>query len=607
MIRGIVSAAAVAVALGLAWAAPAQEPDAAAIAKFADQYFQQGIAKGAAPGAVVAVAVGGKVVFTGAYGVTDRDSKRPMDADATAMRAGQVSQLVTALAVMRAADLGRVDLDADVQGLWAADAIKLDTREPVTLRQLLTHTAGVGDRLLGQTLAPGKPVPALGSFLASRPIAMEARPGQVVIESNLGMALAGLALERSSVPQSFADLADALVFRPAGMTHTTFAASQPSALARPYRWDGTTLVPMDDAQPLATPALGMVTTAHDMAALLALLTGGGEPLLSKPSLDRLTTRQFAVMRPMTGESFGLAEATAAGRTAWIRAGGNPGSSAAVALVPELRLGVFVAANASSYYGMEPDSPTAELVRGFANALVRAAWPAVAAAVPEVAPYQPDDAIEYGGTYRDAAIETDTPAKLLSLVSQKRVHVLDDIDVDVNGVHLRKVALDLFQGPNGEYLRFIRPAGEDSTHIAYPTGAYAVTSLWEAHWVQATASGAGFFLLLVGGLVSAAGLIRPAGRLANAIGAVAGFGGAALLGWMVYVLGSASMDLVVTRGLAGVPYPLVVWLPLVAIAPFAVLLGLFGRGLPTSNRLTLAGVTLGWGLLYPVLTAWNLAG
>src|SRR5437016_8223166 len=92
-------------------------------------------------GAVVSVVKDVQVLFQKGYGYADFEAKQPVLPDQTLFRPGSISKLFTATAVMQLVEQGKLDLDRDVSG-YLDFAIPKTYPEPVTLRQLLTHTAG---------------------------------------------------------------------------------------------------------------------------------------------------------------------------------------------------------------------------------------------------------------------------------------------------------------------------------------------------------------------------------------------------------------------------------------------------------------------------------
>src|SRR5439155_668650 len=97
-------------------------------------------------GDVVSVFKDGQVLFEKGYGYADFAAKKPVLADQTLFRPGSISKLFTATAVMQLVEQGKLDLDRDVNE-YLDFAIPKTYPEPVTLRRLLTHTAGFEDTL----------------------------------------------------------------------------------------------------------------------------------------------------------------------------------------------------------------------------------------------------------------------------------------------------------------------------------------------------------------------------------------------------------------------------------------------------------------------------
>ncbi len=95
------------------------------------------------PGLSVAVIDQGRIVWAQGFGWRDVGKRLPVDTD-TQFQVASISKPVTALAVLRLKESGRLDLDKDVNGYfkdWRLDSKWPD--KPVTLRLLLCHRAGM--------------------------------------------------------------------------------------------------------------------------------------------------------------------------------------------------------------------------------------------------------------------------------------------------------------------------------------------------------------------------------------------------------------------------------------------------------------------------------
>ena len=97
------------------------------------------------PGVSIALVENGAIKWAKGYGVANTDTKTNVDAN-TIFQAGSISKPVAALSALKLVEEGKLDLDTDVNTYlkdWQIPANKFTTTEKVTLRRLLTHTAGM--------------------------------------------------------------------------------------------------------------------------------------------------------------------------------------------------------------------------------------------------------------------------------------------------------------------------------------------------------------------------------------------------------------------------------------------------------------------------------
>lgn len=99
-----------------------------------------------AVGMGVAILDDGKVVLDAAFGLADREAKRAASTD-TLYRLGSISKPVAAAIAMQLVDEKKLDLDADVRAKLPDVAARM---QPTTMRQLLSHTAGIRHYIAGK-------------------------------------------------------------------------------------------------------------------------------------------------------------------------------------------------------------------------------------------------------------------------------------------------------------------------------------------------------------------------------------------------------------------------------------------------------------------------
>ncbi|GAB3637872.1 hypothetical protein GCM10027422_34620 [Hymenobacter arcticus] len=227
------------------------------------------------PGVSIAVIYNSKVIWTKAYGVVDRASNVPVTTR-TLFQAASISKAVTAYGALRQVEQGRLHLDGNVNDElrnWHLPDNAFTQTRKVTLRGLLSHTAGVGvDGFPGYTTTA--PVPTLRQVLEGEapantgPVRVEQMPGTGFRYSGGGYCIAQQLMLDAAGTTDFAALMQQLVLGPLGMKASTYAQPLPAAwraqAATGYGPDGTAVAGQWHTYPEMSPA-GLWTTAADLA------------------------------------------------------------------------------------------------------------------------------------------------------------------------------------------------------------------------------------------------------------------------------------------------------------------------------------------------------
>lgn len=213
--------------------AVAGEPAQRALSKadvdsWLDGYMPYALHSGDIPGAVVVVVKDGQFLTARGFGYSDLDKRTPVDPDKTLFRPGSVSKLVTWTAVMQQVEQGKLDLDKDVN-TYLDFKIPPFEGQPVTLRQIMTHTAGFEETSKEIIFYDAKKLRKLGDYLKRHTPARIYAAGTTPAYSNWATALAAYLVERTS-GQSFDDYLDQHVFAPLGMRNSTFRQPLPAAI-----------------------------------------------------------------------------------------------------------------------------------------------------------------------------------------------------------------------------------------------------------------------------------------------------------------------------------------------------------------------------------------
>ena len=332
---------------------------------------------GEIPGATVVVIQNNAVALKAGYGFADIRARIPVDPDRTRFRAGSISKLFTATAIMQLVEQGKIDLSADVNTYLGGFKISPTYPEPVTLANILTHTAGFDDRYLGIAAPVSQLVEPLGQYLAHGMPPRVMPPGKTFAYSNHGFGLAGHIVESVS-GQEFNAYVQANIFAPLGMSNSTFGVPYPvpQDIAVPYfkggNEGGFKRTELDRLR--FGPAGDLITTAGDMAPfMLAHLNRGaidgpieGAQLLSPATADNMQARHFVQVEGLDGWAYGFMEGHRNG-VRWIGHDGSwLGFCSELVLVPETKSGFFVAYNGDCQY------PASASIR---KAMFDLLWPA----------------------------------------------------------------------------------------------------------------------------------------------------------------------------------------------------------------------------------------
>jgi CubicO group peptidase (beta-lactamase class C family) len=301
------------------------------------------------PGAAVAVVHEGRVDHLAGYGCANIERAVAVDPRTTVFHVASVSKPFVALAALQLAERGQIDLHADVNRYLRGVRVPAAWNRPVTLHDLLTHSAGFEESIVGYAARTPADVRPLGEFLAAKLPRRGWPPGDVTAYSNYGYALAGYVVE-SVAGVSFADYVRNEVLQPLGMTRSSFAQPPPPELARDAALSyqcTTTCVPIRPDYRSAYPPGGLVTTAEDMSRFLLAQLGvplAGKRALSDSVRHLMQTRQFTNDPGLPGLTYGFAEDVSMSARALSHAGGASGYSSFVFVVPERQAGMFVVAN-----------------------------------------------------------------------------------------------------------------------------------------------------------------------------------------------------------------------------------------------------------------------
>ncbi|RJF86220.1 serine hydrolase domain-containing protein [Sphingomonas cavernae] len=329
---------------------PATMPDAKSLTKqdvdtWLDGYLPFALGKGDIAGAVVVVVKDGQILTQRGFGYADVAKRTPIDPDSTLFRQGSVSKLFTWTAVMQQVEAGKIDLDADVNK-YLDFRIPLKDGMPVTMRQLMTHTAGFEEH--GKETMyydPANLVP-LGAYLKRSLPTRVFKPGTTPSYSNYGTALAGYIVERVS-QTPFDDYVEQRIFKPLGMTSTTFRQPLPKRLQRQMAQGYSVASAAEPSKYeilTPVPAGASASSGADMARFMLANLNQGAGLMKPETARMMHDTPLPILPPLNRMELGFFETNINGRQVIAHLGDTLAFHTALHLFMNDNVGFYVSFN-----------------------------------------------------------------------------------------------------------------------------------------------------------------------------------------------------------------------------------------------------------------------
>lgn len=307
-----------------------------------DAFLDAYVDEGKLPGAVLQVTHDGRTVYHRAVGFRDRDVDAVMQTD-TIFRIASMSKAVVSAAVVMLQERGALLIGQPVGDFlpeFAATRVAVagddggyevvDAARPITVRDLLTHTAGIGygyGPAAEQWQAAGlqhwyfghrdEPIRETVRRIAALP--MDAQPGERWVYG-YNTDILGALVEVASGTTLDEFLAQE-VFAPLGMTDASFylppAKADRLAVLYSRTLGGDLVIPtantafhgqghfVEGPRQSFSGGAGLLSTTADYTRFLEAIRGGGAPILSRKSVELMTTDNLGDITVAPGLGFGL--------------------------------------------------------------------------------------------------------------------------------------------------------------------------------------------------------------------------------------------------------------------------------------------------------------
>jgi CubicO group peptidase (beta-lactamase class C family) len=359
------------------------------------------------PGVSIAVIENGSIVWAKGYGLADTDAKTPVTAE-TMFQAGSISKLVTGLTAMRLNQRGDLPLDADINTLLKDWKLRRDDdwkAKPVTLRQLLSHTAGVNVHgYIGHARRDKLPT----NEETLKAVKVVAEPGAKYDYSGGGYQIVQQVLCETS-GLDFTTINHRQLFEPLKLKRTTFAQPLPETYANVAAiHDGGKRLPIAAMSYPEQASAGLWSTTSDLALIAMELSKGlrGETsLFTRETASAILTRQPITGGKTSAHGLGPEIEGEAVTLCFSHTGGTVGFRSVLVMFPKSGLGAVIMTNGPG------DALNQEILRSIANVYT---WPGevyktktidvIAMDAEQLSKYAGDYAIEVNNTTYTLTVE-----------------------------------------------------------------------------------------------------------------------------------------------------------------------------------------------------------
>jgi N-acyl-D-amino-acid deacylase len=310
------------------------------------------------PGATLAIVRHGRLLLNRSYGLADVQADEPARTESL-FRAGSIGKTITATAVLRLVEKGRLDLDARVFDLLSDipprnGRIRDARTRTITVRHLLQHSGGWDPAKTGDPVS----IPLLTRIASDMRVSsppscrtliswmldrnLDFAPGSRFAYSNFGYCVLGRVIEKVS-GKSYEEFVRSEVLAPLGITHMrlgrTLASQRAEGEVRYYDYPGAPLydsVFSSVAGKLSGPYGGTIaletvdsagawiSTAADLARIFSMLSGSCAPAVISQEMVAKMIAPGIVSSATQWYGFGMVVEADSSDVVWWHNGGMPG-------------------------------------------------------------------------------------------------------------------------------------------------------------------------------------------------------------------------------------------------------------------------------------------
>lgn len=319
------------------------------VSDFVNQIVTQQLEDHNIAGASVAIVKDGQLIFAEGFGYSDASLNLEADSN-TMFRIGSITKLFTWTALMQLVEKGDVSLEEDITKYLGDIKLGGNYEQPITIKNLMTHTAGIEDKLTNLFMNVKEEVPPLHRALLEDKRNRIFEPGEIVAYSNYGAALAGLIIENvSGIP--YEDYIEKNILLPLGMNRSTLkqpASSEYINVSKGHIYSKGVHSVCEDPLTQLPPIGAMSTTAEDLAKFMMMHLNKGQyqgvQILQEETAELMHKTHYVSDERLPGICLGFIEWKRNNKRIIWHSGGTALFNSLCMLIPEENTGVFISYN-----------------------------------------------------------------------------------------------------------------------------------------------------------------------------------------------------------------------------------------------------------------------
>ena len=319
---------------------------------FSDKYIQKNMKNENIPGVAIIIIQDGQIVFSKGYGYSDVNSKNIIDTKTSVFRVASIAKLVTATAIMKLVEEGKINLDDPIN--LHLKTLKVENNkydEPIRIKHLLTHTEGLSQKNIGGKTLDSQKVEKLNLFLKKNMPKQFIKPGEMITYGNHASAILGLIIE-DVTGEDYNTYITNHIFKPLEMNYSTFMQPISEDLMKKrvseYRYRNDEFKVLPNSYSHMVSSGGMHTTAEDLANFL-LIFQKENVVLENETIHQMLSIQYRDHPNLSGVTYGFLEQRYKSNNYLYRSGDSEGAKAKVFLLLKQNIGIVLLSNSDSEF------------------------------------------------------------------------------------------------------------------------------------------------------------------------------------------------------------------------------------------------------------------